>query len=83
MQEVDTTSVHDDFNAHWVVAPVSRVDTLSHDVKTQNNWLMEQYPGIDYFEGKFTIKLLHKTLQDIGKKMSNIDVRGKKKWLIN
>ena len=67
--------------AHWIVAPVTPIDSLSRSARIENNWLTLHHHGIDYFDGDVTKKAISKSLSEISKRVRKVYVRGKEKCL--
>ena len=58
------------------------VNSLNEDIRRKNNWLSQNFHGLDYLEGEVALKVVHKILRELTKSAWKIYVRGSEKWLL-
>jgi hypothetical protein len=82
-KEIGIVALDGNFISHWMISPKnSKIDTLSIEVRKENNWLAKKHHGLDYFDGETEKKAVYKTLRDLTRRVGKIYVRGKEKWQI-
>lgn len=81
-KEIAFVSLKGDFISHWIVSATHRANSLSPQVRKENNWLTQHHHGIDYSDGSVTLNALYRSFADIFKNVQKIYVRGQEKWLL-
>ncbi|KAL7292717.1 hypothetical protein TKK_0013840 [Trichogramma kaykai] len=77
-KEVAVTSIQNNYIAHWVlITPPSK--NLPIDIIRQNNWLVRNYHGLDYYDREVSTRCFLKTFRELAKKINKVYVRGTEK----
>ncbi|KAL7307820.1 hypothetical protein TKK_0000140 [Trichogramma kaykai] len=70
-KEVAVTSIQNNYIAHWVlITPPSKI--LPIDIIRQNNWLVRNYHGLDYYDGEVSTRCFLKTFRELAKKINKV-----------
>ncbi|KAL7288276.1 hypothetical protein TKK_0017615 [Trichogramma kaykai] len=77
-KEVAVTSIQNNYIVRWVlITPTSK--NLPMDIIRQNNWLVRNYHGLDYYDGEVSTRCFLKTFRELAKKINKVYVRGNEK----
>ena len=81
-KEVALVALKEDYIAHWIIVGSVPLKKLPGSVKRKNNWLTQNYHGLEFTDGDVTQKVLYKSLRSILKNAQKIYVRGEEKQKI-
>jgi len=78
-KEVAIVTLHASFTGHWILLPRYSFEALPEKSRRENNWLTQNYHGIEWFDGETDEEYFTTQLREITRLVRNIYTRGKEK----
>ncbi|XP_072756960.1 uncharacterized protein [Anoplolepis gracilipes] len=78
-KEVAIVSIDVPIVGHWIMMPPHPFGELSAKARRENNWLSQNYHGIEWFDGETNLKYFISHLREITRRVRYIYVRGNEK----
>ncbi|XP_072757019.1 uncharacterized protein [Anoplolepis gracilipes] len=78
-KEVAIVSIDAPIVGHWIMMPLHPFGELSAKARRENNWLSQNYHGIEWFDGETNLKYFISHLREITRRVRYIYVRSNEK----